>query len=166
MGGRLCVNPLPDEPHDRLEEYFVVLLRSYARSRADVINRVTNKARIMTQSLGDTNAEPDVAAYRDYPLSQNDLTWKDVTPLVVVEVVSANAPDKDLVRNRDLYWRVPSIQEYWIVDPRDDPARPSMLALARGPEAWVETSVDAGGTYRTDLLPDLVVDLSAIYPGG
>jgi Uma2 family endonuclease len=57
---------------------------------------------------------------------------------------------------------VPSIREYWIVDSREDPSHPTLLALVRDGEAWIERPVGPGAVYRTDLLPGLEVDLAAI----
>jgi hypothetical protein len=38
---------------------------------------------------------------------------------------------KDLVRNLDLYFQVPSIREYWVVDARDDPEQPTLIQHRR-----------------------------------
>lgn len=81
-------------------------------------------------------------------------------------MISGFDPREDLARSREVYWLAPSIQDHWIVEPRDDPARPTLLALARGADAWVERAVPAGGVYRTHLLPGLEVDLAALLARG
>jgi Uma2 family endonuclease len=40
--------------------------------------------------------------------------------VLVGEVVWEDDPDKDLVRNVELYLQVPSIREYWVLDPLPD----------------------------------------------
>src|SRR5262245_49564702 len=119
--GRLYVSPLPDLPYDSIEVWVTELLRAYSREHPDVINHVTNKARVFVPGEDEPTApEPDVAAYHDFPhrLSRNERDWRNVSPLLVVEVLSADDPDKDLVRNVGLYLQVPSIREYWILDGR------------------------------------------------
>jgi Uma2 family endonuclease len=161
--GRLYVSPAPNQPHCYLQDQLFLFLGEYARRRRDVLKRVTAHARVMTRALGaTTDVQPDLCAYRDFPADALHAHWRDTAPLLVVEVVSASDPGKDLVRNRGIYWAVPSILEYWIVDPRDDVAQPTLLALVRGPEGWLERPVPAGGVYRTDLLPGLEIDLAAL----
>src|SRR5262249_45999380 len=112
---------------------------------------------------GVTSVEPDVTAYYDFPLDKllKDLHWRDVSPLLVVEVLSIDDPDKDLVRNLELYLQVPTIREYWILDTRADPDRPPMLVYRRRGSRWQRPiEVAYGETYTTKLLPgfELVLD--------
>lgn len=162
VAGRLAVTPAPNMPHTVVQAWILERLIDYARQRPDVLQAAVSVSRVLTRALGAmTDVQPDVAAYRAFPRTRTS-TWHDVAPALVVEVISASDPDKDLVRNRDIYLRVPSIQEYWIVDPR--PANgPSMTALARGPQGWEERLVAPGATYRTDLLPGLTLDLGAVF---
>jgi len=85
-----------------------------------------------------------------------------VNPILVVEVLSKKRPEKDLVRNVELYLEVSSIKEYWILDPRIDPDRPSLLVYRRRGKSWQKPiEVPFGGTYQTPrVLPgfSLVVD--------
>jgi Uma2 family endonuclease len=163
VAGRLAVTPMPELPNARVERWFDKLLLKYSFARPELVAEVYAKARVITRDLGGTtDVEPDVSLYRTFP-SERTARWKDTPPFLVVEVMSESNRDKDLVRNREVYGLVPTIEEYWIVDPLTEPA-PSMLVLSRGPDgAWVEHPVAAGGTYRTPLLPGLEVDLSRIF---
>jgi Uma2 family endonuclease len=79
----------------------------------------------------------------------------------VAEILTTeDDPDKDLVRNVDLYHRVPSIKEYWVVDGRTDPDEPTLLVYRRWGSRWRQAEVPFGGTYETRLLPGfaLVID--------
>jgi len=82
-----------------------------------------------------------------------DADWRDYSPILVVEVVSPDTADKDLVRNRRLYLRVPGIREYWILDPRENPALPSMIVYRRQGTRWRRYDYAPGSTYTTRLLP-------------
>ena len=161
VAGRLAVTPAPNRSHADVQDGVLYQLEEYARQQRTILKRVTASARVLTRALGaPTDVQPDVAAYREWPPGSS---WDDVSPVLVVEVVSASDPDKDLVRNREIYLRVASIQEYWIVDPRPEQG-PSLLALVRGAEGWQERPVAPGATYVTDLLPGFVLDLGANEP--
>jgi Uma2 family endonuclease len=157
INGRLYVVPVPNLPDDSIEVWISDLLRAYRQEHPEVINHVTNKARVFVPGADEPTApEPDVAAYHDFPhrLSRSQLDWGNVSPLIVVEVVSADDPDKDLVRNLELYLQVPSIREYWILDGRADPDHPTLLVYRRRGRRWSKViRVLPGKTYTTPLLP-------------
>src|SRR5205823_3821523 len=97
-----------------------------------------------------TAPEPDSAAYRNFPLERplRELRWQDLSPVLVVEVLSEDDPDKDLVRNVELYLQVPTIREYWIIDGRNDPDRPALRVYRRRGQRWQTVIlVEFGGTY-------------------
>jgi Uma2 family endonuclease len=155
--GRLYVSPAPNPSHDDIVEWIFELLLDYSRQQPDVANRVTRGARVVVPDHPDlTVPEPDVAVYHNWPLGQSrrHLRWEDHTPILVVEVVSEDSAEKDLVRNVRLYRLVPGIREYWIIDPRADPDRPSLLVYRRRGTRWQSPlSVLAGSEYTTRLVP-------------
>lgn len=157
ISGRLYVSPLPDLPHDQIVRWINRVLDDYARSRPGVINYVTPQARVFVpRRRSDTRPGPDLAAFADFPLHLpiGSAQWEDVSPLLVAEVVAEDDPDKDLVRNVEVYERVPSIREYWIIDPRADADRPDLRVYRRRGRRWQKPiDVAAGGTYTTRLLP-------------
>jgi Uma2 family endonuclease len=125
---------------------------------------VTSHARVFLPDRPEaTQPQPDVAAYQDFPVDQpiRDVQWQDVSPALVVEVVSEDDLEKDLERNVELYEQVPSIREYWILDPRDDPDSPRLRVHRRRGRRWQRPiEVAPGETYTTRLLPGfaLLVD--------
>jgi len=57
-----------------------------------------------------------------------------------------------------LYLQVPSIREYWILDPRDDADRPALTVHRRRGQRWQQSiEIASGQTYTTRLLPDFVL---------
>lgn len=164
IDGRLYVSPLPEVPSGLLESWIYWVLKRYCEARPGILNFVYNKARVFVPGRrGVTTPEPDVAAYRDFPLHKpfRKIRWQDVSPLLVVEVISPDDPHKDLIRNVALYLQVPSIREYWVLDPREDPERPSLIVYRRRGRKWQPPiEVPAGETYTTRLLPgfELVLD--------
>ncbi len=164
IDGRLAVSPLAGRPHEDLIYWIVECLRDYARMRPTILQRVMAPARVFVPG-GEgrvTAPEPDIACYRVYPggpFVRRD--WRDASPLIVVEVLSADTAEKDLVRNRRLYLRVPSIEEYWMLDPRESPDEPSLTILRRRGRRWAPAiHVPAGGTVTSAALPgfSLVLD--------
>jgi Uma2 family endonuclease len=166
IDGKLYVSPQPNQPEDSLEEWLLDQLKAYAREHPEIINHGTNKARVFVPNRpGVTCPEPDMAAYRNYPLRRRfrDLNWQEVSPILVVEVLSHDDPNKDLVRNAELYFQVPSIKEYWVLDSRVSAERPSMRAHRRHGKQWRITELAAGDTYTTRLLPDFELLLDPLH---
>jgi Uma2 family endonuclease len=161
IDGKLEVWPSPELPHECLRGWLDDKLHSYGCQRPRVISRVFSPARVFVPDSPATTAlEPDIAAYRDFPLDVPlaQRNWQDVSPLVVVEILSKDTADKDLVRNFGLYRQVPSIREYWIVDPRASADRPTLTVHRRRGQGWQRPiEVAAEETYTTRLLPGFVL---------
>jgi Uma2 family endonuclease len=119
IDGRLYVSPEPDLPHEQITDWVLNVLMEYAREHPKVINFVSARARVPApRRAGPTQAQPDVTAYHDFPvhLPIPTVNWRDISPVLVVEVVSEenpeNGPEKDLLRNVEIYESIPSIREY------------------------------------------------------
>lgn len=164
IDGKLYVSPLPDLPQGLAEHWIFRKLLRYSDDRPDVINFVYGKCRVFVPGRpGVTNPEPDVTAYKDFPLDLpiQEVRWEDVSPVLVVEVLSPDDPDKDLVRNVELYELVPSIKEYWILDTRENVEHPCLLVYRRGRgRKWRRLSVEADERYTTPLLPGFAITLN------
>ena len=132
--------------------------------RPDVLNYVPSKARVFVPGrLAATTPEPDQAAYRDFPVRApvRTIRWQDVSPFSWSKSCTETTPTRIWVRNVALYFQVPSINEYWVMDVRDDPDRPNVLLHRRhGNRLRRHRPVDFGETYTTRLLPDfeLILD--------
>jgi Uma2 family endonuclease len=156
--GRLEVSPAPGFPHSWLHVWLFKALDRYAEGHPGILNFVSFSTRVFVPGAGPrmTAPEPDIGGYRDFPLHlpAEEVDWRDVSPLLVVEIISPETAAKDLERNRRLYLRVPTISEYWMLDTRDDMNNPSLIILRRAGTRWGRQRVIApGGTYTTPLLP-------------
>ncbi len=155
--GRLYVSPAPNPEHDIVEKHILRQLFAYQEANPDIVGYVTNRARVFVASEEKTTApEPDLAVYVDGP----DDDWRAVGPFIVGEVLRGEDIDKDLFRNVKLYLRVPSIQEYWVFDIRENPRRPTLLVHRRTRSGWDIHEVAALDTYETPLLPGLKLVVS------
>jgi Uma2 family endonuclease len=162
IDGRLYVSHEPDPTENDLELWLFEKLWDYSREKPDVINRVTNKGRVFVHGRAKaTVPEPDIAAFADYPLEQRlkGIKWSEISPMLVCEVL-VGSPQKDLQRNVTLYLDVPSIKEYWVLDGRDDPERPTLIQHRRHGKRWVVRSYSHGSTFTTRSLPgfSLLID--------
>lgn len=164
IDGMLSVSPLPNASEGLVDDWISEKLKAYARARPDIINWVYGKARVFVPGrLGVTNPEPDVSAYHNFPRDQDfrTLRWEDFSPILVVKILSPDDPNKDLIRNVALYLQVPSIKEYWILDPRQSPDEPTLHVYRRLGKRWRKPIVLAyGDRYTTKLLPgfELLLD--------
>jgi Uma2 family endonuclease len=161
--GRVHVSPQPSLPHDCVLEWLHLRMSDYARLRPEVLNYLSLNARVFVPDADEVTApEPDFTGYQGFPLHLpiRLRRWQDVSPILVAEIVSADDPDKDLVRNVELYEGVASIREYWILDPRTDADNPTLRVYRRRGSRWQRPiDVASGETYTTRLLPDFSLTL-------
>src|SRR3954462_6809617 len=86
IDGRLYVSPEPNPKENVLEEWIGFHLRLYSRGRPEVVNYVTAKSRVFVHARPeDTVPEPDLTAYRAFPLDQDfdDIRWDEQSPVLV-----------------------------------------------------------------------------------
>lgn len=162
IDGRLSVSAEPDPAENLVEGWLFFKLRLYAEFTTGILEHVTNKARVFVpRRRGATVPEPDVAAYTHFPRPQRfeDLRWQELSPVLVCEVLCTDA-EKDLERNVELYFAVPSIQEYWVIDARENAAEPTLIQHRRYGKRWVVRVYPFGSTFTTKLLPgfSLLID--------
>lgn len=156
--GRLEVTPSPDLPHDVALEALDDVIQAYRAAHPGTVDYKSTRSRVFPDAPGrQCSVEPDLALFTGLR-RDTEQNWRDLDPVLVVEVLSPGHERKDRVRNRSLYLEVPSIREYWIVDPR----RRTLLVLVRRPagEGWDERLVPTGDRYETPLFPGLSIDLS------
>jgi Uma2 family endonuclease len=157
VDGRVYVSPVAEFSHDSIERWLIRLLERYADDHREVINYVANKAEVFVPGRSrPTRPQPDIACYKDLPVGRprRQIRWRDVSPILVVEIISEDDAEKDLERNVELYAEVPSIREYWVVDPRPDPDYPSLRVYRRRGQNWQKPiDISPGQTYTTRLLP-------------
>ena len=102
--------------------------------------------------------EPDLAALHDRsdPRNQNRF-WLGAD--LVVEVVSPDDPNRDLVEKRADYAEA-GVPEYWIIDPRFESV--TVLTLTGG--AYAEHGAfSRGDTATSPLLDGFAVDVTALF---
>ena len=163
IDGRLYVSPQPNAPEHALENWIRDALIVYSATHPKIINFVATKGRVfLPATTRKTIPEPDIAAYSDFPkeLPIRQLKWQKLSPVLVCEVLVDGDIDKDLARNPQLYFQVPSIQEYWVVNGAEDPDEPSLIQYVRRGVKWAITTHHFGSTFTPKVLPgfSMVID--------
>ena len=105
-----------------------------------------------------TNREPDLLLLRDRadPRCQ-DRYWLGAD--LVVEVVSPDRPERDVVDKRADYAEA-GIPEYWVVDPRDE----TITVLELRADGYVEHGVyGLGGEADSPLLPGFSAVVADVF---
>ncbi|GMU62180.1 MAG: hypothetical protein AMXMBFR34_39430 [Myxococcaceae bacterium] len=142
--GTLEFPPMPTAQHQFIVGALFVALRTFLLPRGGAVLFAPLRLKVAEGRF----REPDLVALRDAQdgRSQDDF-WSGAD--FVVEVVSPDDPNRDLVTKRAEY-AAASIPEYWIVDPRDASVR--VLTLD-------------GGSYRDDQLVTVGTVHSRVFGG-
>ena len=151
--GRVEELPRPTSTHQAILLFLYCLFREHIRPYGVVMVSAL-RMRIREGKF----REPDILLLRD----RSDPRYQDRYWLgadLVVEVVSPDDPQRDLVEKRADYAEG-GIPEYWIVDPRDETI--TVLALRGG--AYVEHGVfSRGAAAASPLLEGFTADVSAVF---
>ena len=152
--GRVEELSMPTDTHQAVLAFLYRLFYDYLTPRGGVVMFSVLRMRIREGKF----REPDLLMFRDRsdPRRQ-DRYWLGAD--LVVEVVSPDDPDRDLVEKRADYAEG-GIPEYWIADPRDETI--TVLTLKDG--AYVEHGVfGRGGSATSPLLEGFAADVSAVF---
>ena len=146
--------PMPTDTHQAVLLFLYLLFRDYLKQRGGVARVAALRMRVREGVF----REPDLLLLRDRsdPRRQ-DRFWLGAD--LVVEVVSPDDPDRDLVEKRVEY-AAAGIPEYWIADPRAQ----TITVLALEGEAYLEHGVFARGEAATSpLLAGFAADVDAVF---
>ena len=146
--------PMPTFTHQAVLAFLYRLFHDCLEPRGGVVMFSALRMRIREGKF----REPDLLMLRDRsdPRCQ-DRYWSGAD--LVVEVVSPDDPDRDLVEKRADYAEG-GIPEYWIADPRDE----TITVLALKDDAYVEHGVfGRGGAATSLLLEGFAADVSAVF---
>jgi Uma2 family endonuclease len=156
--GVIVVTEVPGLPHGLIVERLCELFVGYKAAHPGRIAFRASGANCCLRLPGmQSDRHPDQAIYLSPPPDEED-PWTEWVPELVVEVVSRGGEHRDYEEKREEYLRA-GVQEYWILDPRTR----RFLALRRLGDTWEQTDVPENGTYRTRLLPGLVVRPSKLF---
>ncbi|MFQ5501930.1 MAG: Uma2 family endonuclease [Phycisphaerae bacterium] len=157
--GVVQVTPVPGILHDAVVEILHDIFSMYKKQRPDIVAHITQRSAV-TLLDRQTTREPDFAVYGPADMADKEgKTWKDVTPVLVVEVVSTDQARRDYEEKRKDYWDA-GVGEYWIADPD----RKMLTVLVRGSSDWSESRFDTSMIYEPTLFPGLDIPVGEILP--
>jgi len=155
VGGVVMMSPIPDPSHDLVVVALNAQFVLYNARQPGVIAHISQRFAVVIPSRG-TAREPDLGLYSpEESPGRSGRTWRNATPMLVVEVISPGQENRDYDDKRRDYWDA-GVGEYWIADPQ----RKTLTVLTRQRAEWAEQVFAAGATYQPALLPglDVVVD--------
>ena len=146
--------PVPTSSHQAILAYLYRLFYSWLQPLGGVVLFSALRLRVR----GGKFREPDLLLLRDRSDSRyQDRYWLGAD--LVVEVVSPDRPERDLVDKQDDYAEA-GIPEYWIVDPRTG----TVTVLALRGDTYAEHGVYArGGIARSALLAGFTAPVSDVF---
>ena len=152
--GYLEFLPMPTDEHQSILAHLYEWFSSFLLARGGKVLFAPLRVRVRADAF----REPDLLLVRDAADARRGSRFWSGADLVV-EIVSPDRPDRDLVdKPRD--YAVAQIPEYWIVDPRT--ATVTVLELRGG--GYVEHGTFARGTRASSvLLKGFAADVSAIF---
>ncbi len=152
VDGFVEVLPMPSLQHQLLARLIFLALHEASESRkAGIVMTAPTRVQIGERHY----REPDVLFIAGQNLHRRQAQYWETADLVV-EIVSPDDPDRDLVDKRRDY-ALAGIPEYWIIDPRDQSVH--VLSLRDGEYH------DAGPLpiAESTVLPDLRINVAELY---
>jgi Uma2 family endonuclease len=152
--GYIEVLPMPTRKHQAISRFLFLALVAVVHANGGTVFYSPLRLRIREEKY----REPDLMLLLDANDARNqDRYWLGAD--LVVEIVSPDDPDRDLVEKRRDYAEA-NIPEYWIVDPRSE----TIVVLRLRDGAYVEHGVFGRGDRATStLLTGFAVDVSAVF---
>ena len=155
--GYLEILPMPTRAHQRILAFLYSAFQAFLETRGGEALFAPLRLRVRRGKF----REPDLLAVRDARDSRSgDRFWTGAD--VVLEVVSADNPTRDLVHKRRDYAEA-SIPEYWIVDPATETIR----VLRLGEDGYVEhAAYGRAGRALSVELSGFAVDVGPVFDAG
>lgn len=152
--GCIEVLPMATDGHQSIAAHLYEAFLDFVRVRGGKVLFAPLRLRIREGKF----REPDLVLIRDAgDARRQNRFWLGAD--LTVEIVSPDAPQRDLVGKRRDYAEA-GIPEYWVVDPRTE----TVTVLALRGAAYVEHGVFNRGTQADSVLLDgLTVDIAAVF---
>jgi Uma2 family endonuclease len=156
--GHIEVLPMPTRKHQKILRLPMYIFLGHLQPRGGDVLFAPFRLRLHQGKI----REPDLLALLDIddPRSQ-ERYWTGAD--LVLEVVSPDKPERDLVEKRQEYAEA-RIPEYWIVNPFDETITVLTLGAERTMERYAEHGIFSRGQKATSpLLTGFGVDVDAVF---
>ena len=155
--GLIEVLPMPTQQHQLIVAFLYVMVRAFVQPRnLGTVLFAPFRIRLWEQKF----REPDIVFMSaEHGSRRGNQHWLGAD--LVLEVVSEDDPERDLVTKRNEYAQA-GIGEYWIVDPRDQTM--TVLTLEAATRSYALAGRYASGdTARGVALVGFTVDVTAAF---
>lgn len=154
--GVVVVTDVPSPSHFARVEAIRRQLYAYDAAHSGTLYGIAagSDAKILVEAE-QSERHPDLLIYKTPP-PETDV-WSTWVPEIVIEVVSPSSARRDYEEKPAEYLAF-GVSEYWLVDAEQN----QMTVLRRTRGRWAPTIVRHGETYRTHLLPDFELNLTAV----
>lgn len=158
-GGILEVTEIPLEPHGRVVSNLYRAIARYDFDHPGVIQQFGGGTEYQLWMPGVVSGRnPDLGVTLEgTPMTER----RRAQPNLVAEVVSRRSRKRDYVTKRREYLTYPTVQEYWIVDPRDR----RVMVLVRQGDDWAEVVVEGEAVIPSVVLPGLACRANDLWVG-
>ena len=155
--GQIEVLPVPTRRHQAITRFLLFLLSDWTEAEGGEVFFAPLRLRVRQGKF----REPDLLVLRDASDPRNqDAYWPGAD--LVMEIVSPDNPNRDLVTKRDDYAEA-GIPEYWIVNPLND----TITVLTLHGDAYREHGVfGRGEKAEGTLLRGFTADVSETFDAG
>jgi Uma2 family endonuclease len=155
--GRLEVLPMPSDKHQAIVGFLYTVFLAALQQLGGAVRFAPLRLRLWPGKL----REPDLMVLlRAGDPRRQEIYWTGAD--LVVEVVSEDDPERDLVTKR-LEYAQAGVPEYWIVDPRDD----SITVLRLDGQAYqLHGRFVAGDLASSATIAQLSVPVSTAFQAG
>lgn len=152
--GYLEILPMPSRGHQRILAFLYSAFRAFLRPAGGEVLFAPLRLRVRRSKF----REPDLLMVRDARDARSgDRFWTGAD--AVVEVVSPDSPERDLVHKREDYAEA-AIPEYWIVDPQTE----TITVLVLGDAGYVTRGVYGRNDQADSLaLPGFAVNAGDVF---
>lgn len=158
VNGVVELPPAPDVEHEEPRYTLTHALHEYQRSHPAAFATILPQATVVIPGK-DSAREPDISVYRHKGRKgRGRKAWKEMMPLLVVEVVSPDQAQRDYQDKKEDYW-LAGIAEYWIVDPQEE----AVTVLTRGKRTWRKSLFHTGQEARSTIPPGFAVPVARLF---
>lgn len=156
VDGELYMAPAPSRRHQFISGEIEYALRKYLEQNPV---GVIYDAPFDVQLSDTTVVQPDISYFSKKRLARLTEHGAEGAPDLVVEILSPKTAVLDLGVKREIYART-GVVELWIIDPAADEVK---IYRLREDVQLPATTLGAGGTLSTPLLPGFSIDLARVF---
>ncbi|MEZ4527324.1 MAG: Uma2 family endonuclease [Desulfobacterales bacterium] len=158
------MSPAPSRRHQDISRELLLQIASHLKGRECSVYAAPFDVRFAeadeSDAETDTVVQPDISVICD-PRKLDDRGCKGA-PDFIAEILSPSTASKDYILKKELYERY-GVKEYWLLHPHDNML--IVYQLGKNGKYSAPTYCRGTGQREISVLPDMLVDLDAVFAG-